>query len=74
MRLTRIRGSRRPRFGGFWRDNSRFFHKGTSGQWREALSPESLALYDEVKPQRVSPELGEWLEKGSLVCGDPKEL
>ncbi len=59
---------------GFWRDNSRFFHKGTSGQWREALSPESLALYDEVKPQRVSPELGEWLEKGSLVCGDPKEL
>ena len=57
---------------GLWKDNSRFFNKGTSGQWRDALSRESLAAYDAVRRERVPPQLGEWLEKGSLVCGDPK--
>jgi hypothetical protein len=32
-----------------WKDNSRFFNKGSSGQWQGVLSEESLALLDEVK-------------------------
>ncbi len=59
---------------GLWKDTSRFFHKGTTGQWQGALNEESLALYREVKRDRLSPEAGEWLEKGTLACGDPKDL
>ena len=57
---------------GLWKDTSRFFHKGTTGQWQDALSERSLALYGEVKRDRLPPEAGEWLEKGTRVCGDPK--
>ncbi|MBW2282686.1 MAG: sulfotransferase domain-containing protein [Deltaproteobacteria bacterium] len=59
---------------GLWKDTSRFFNKGTSGQWQDTLSAGSLAAYDAVRSERVSQELGEWLEQGSLVCGDPKQL
>jgi hypothetical protein len=31
-----------------WKDNSQFFNKGRSGQWRDVLSQESLALLDAV--------------------------
>ncbi len=57
-----------------WRDNRRFFNKGKTGQWRDALSEESLSLSEEVKADRVPPALGEWLEKGTQATGDPKTL
>ncbi len=59
---------------GLWKDTSRFFHKGTTGQWRDVLNQQSRALYQEVKRDRLSPEAGEWLEKGTLACGDPKQI
>ena len=60
---------------GIWKDNAKFFNKGTSGQWRGALSAESLALYEKVKAERMSAQLGDWLERGSAACGDtPKNL
>jgi aryl sulfotransferase len=57
-----------------WLSNSRFFNKGTSGQWRDALTAENLALYDSLKVERMGPELTEWMEQGSRLAGDPKQL
>jgi len=50
---------------GAWHSNAQFFHKGTSGQWADVLSKESLDLYDKVKVARMGPELTEWMEQGS---------
>lgn len=49
-----------------WRDPGEFFHRGESGQWRELLSEEDLALYREILAERVEPELAHWLEHGRL--------
>ncbi len=46
-----------------WKDNSRFFNKGRSGQWREVLSDESLALLDQVT-RRFPADYIDWLFKG----------
>ncbi len=59
---------------GIWHDAKRFFNKGSSGQWVDALSSKSLARYEEVRRERVSASLGEWLERGSMACGDPRAL
>jgi aryl sulfotransferase len=59
---------------GAWQSNSQFFHKGTSGQWTDQLSTENLALYEEIKVDRMGPELTEWMEQGSHLWGDPKSL
>jgi aryl sulfotransferase len=48
---------------GAWLNNSQFFHKGTSGQWADVLSKENLDLYDQVKVDRMGPELTEWMEQ-----------
>ncbi len=47
-----------------WKDNARFFNKGTSGQWRGVLSGESLALLDEVTA-RYPADYIDWLFGGS---------
>jgi aryl sulfotransferase len=57
---------------GLWKDDSQFFNKGTSGQWQGVLSDESMALYGRVRTQKMSPDLADWLEKGSLICGYPR--
>ena len=43
-----------------WKDNSRFFNKGTSGQWYGVLSAQSLALLDQVK-SRYPADYIDWL-------------
>ena len=57
-----------------WRDNSRFFHHGTTGQWHGVLSAEDLRLFDEVMADRMEPALMRWMLNGSAVAGDPREL
>ena len=49
-----------------WRSNAQFFNRGTNGQWRDCLSPASLALYETVKHDRVTPEVARWLEQGAM--------
>lgn len=34
-----------------WRDGSKFFNRGTSGQWRDVLSHECLQLYEAAKQE-----------------------
>lgn len=41
-----------------------FFYKGTNGRWREVLSAEELALYDEAAKHVMTPECRYWLENG----------
>ena len=46
-----------------------FIYKGTNGRWQGVLSEEELALYPEAVKRTLSPEAGEWLEKGRLATG-----
>lgn len=49
-----------------WHDPGQFFHKGESGQWRELLTEDDLALYRRVMDERLEPDLAHWLEHGRL--------
>jgi len=46
-----------------WKDNSKFFNKGSSGQWQGVLSKESLALLDEVTAKYPRDYI-DWLVRG----------
>lgn len=49
--------------GPVWRDPSRFFHKGTSGQWREVLDLEAERHYWKRVGELADPELVTWLHR-----------
>lgn len=53
-----------------WRDNAGFFHAGTSGQWRSALSVDSQAAYAEFSARRAPAEMVRWLEQGAAASGE----
>ena len=57
---------------GLWKSTAGFFKTGKSGQWQGQLSEESLALYEQVKADRLPPELAAWIERGTLQSADPK--
>lgn len=52
-----------------WKDTSRFFNKGTSGQWQDILGETELALYAQAMREKLEPELAAWLENGRLASG-----
>ncbi len=54
---------------GVWKDTSRFFNRGTSGQWRDILGEEELALYRQAMTEKLEPKLANWLENGRLASG-----
>ena len=41
-----------------------FFFKGTNGRWKDVLSAEELALYEEKAAQVLTPDCRAWLEQG----------
>ena len=49
---------------GDWTDNAAFFKRARLDEWREVLSPENRALYEEIAPTRVPAPLRAWLEGG----------
>jgi len=51
-----------------WRDTSEFFHRGTSGQWREVFTEEDLARYDARVSALAPPDLAAWLHSGWLAA------
>jgi len=55
---------------GEWTSNADFFRAARMGQWREILSPENQALYEELNTRRLEPDLKDWLEKGRAAA-DP---
>src|SRR5262249_44602890 len=50
--------------------SDRFLFKGTNGRWRDVMTADDLALYDQVA-KRLTPGLARWLQSGRLVAGDP---
>jgi len=56
---------------GEWTSNRAFFAKGRLEAWREGLSPQNQALYEELAPRRAKPALRAWLEGGRRAA-DPK--
>jgi len=49
---------------GEWKRATDFFRMARMGQWREVLTPENQALYEQVTSERLEPELKRWLEFG----------
>lgn len=51
-----------------WKDASRFFNKGTSGQWREQLGEDDLRRYDaRVRELTGDDAFHDWVHNGSLA-------
>lgn len=49
---------------GFWKDETRFFHRGRGGQWLDVLGPEELSLYRNRLAAWLAPDEIRWLEEG----------
>ena len=47
---------------------ARFFYRGTNGRWRDALTDDDLAMYDEAATT-LDPTLRAWLEGGRHAIG-----
>ena len=47
-----------------WHDNRQFFHRGTTGQWRNLLGPADLERYDRRVAELASPDLAAWVHGG----------
>ncbi len=54
--------------------SKRFINKGTNERWRGILTDENLKRYEEVRDKEMEPACARWLEAGSLVSGDPKDV
>ena len=49
-----------------WQDNAQFFHRGTTGQWRELLDDEGMERYRAAVLPLAPPDLLEWVHGGVL--------
>jgi aryl sulfotransferase len=48
-----------------FRDGARtFFHKGTNGRWRDVLTEQELAMYEQTKARVLTPDCARWVELG----------
>ncbi|MBW2295222.1 MAG: sulfotransferase domain-containing protein, partial [Deltaproteobacteria bacterium] len=47
-----------------WHDTERFFHKGTSGQWRDVIPQEDEVLFQQALDALLEPEAARWLLGG----------
>lgn len=50
-----------------WHDPYKFFHRGTSGQWRDLLDPAELPRYAARAHELADPELVTWLHRGRIA-------
>lgn len=60
MRATAAMTVPRNADGSHWHDDERFFHRGTSGQWRDLLDEDDLRRYRSRVADLVSPDLAAW--------------
>jgi hypothetical protein len=49
---------------GFWQETSRFFHKGSSGQWRSFFDDDDVARYEAIVQSVAPPDLAHWMHAG----------
>lgn len=62
-----------PQARAMFRDDTRFFHRGTNGGWRDVLTEADLALYDAKVRAKFTPGLAAWLEGGRTAMRDPRD-
>ncbi len=56
-----------PLGGAFWEGGARtFMHRGTNGRWRDILSAEESAAYEQKARAELGPDCAEWLMTGAL--------
>ena len=56
-----------PLRGAFWEGGAEtFVHKGLNGRWRDTLSAEASAAYEERAQAELGPECAAWLLTGDL--------
>ncbi|MGD8420447.1 MAG: sulfotransferase domain-containing protein [Gammaproteobacteria bacterium] len=56
-----------PLGGAFWDGGAKtFIHKGTNGRWREVLSEEESAKYDQRAARELDPDCALWLATGKI--------
>jgi hypothetical protein len=49
-----------------WKSTTGFFHRGTSGQWRDVVDDAALAHYTARVRELAPPDLAAWLQRGNL--------
>ncbi|MEY2450727.1 MAG: aryl sulfotransferase [Acidimicrobiaceae bacterium] len=49
---------------GFWNETSRFFNKGSSGQWQSYFGPGDVARYEARLHELATPDLAAWMHGG----------
>lgn len=54
-----------------WVSNSSFFHRGSSGQWRDLLDEEGLERYERRVAALAPADLAQWAHKGWLEAPAP---
>lgn len=60
-----------PDGGAFWKGGAdTFLNKGTNGRWKDVLSEEELAQYDELSEKALTPDCRRWLEVGRAALED----
>jgi aryl sulfotransferase len=47
-------------------------HKGTNGRWKDVLSPQDVALADEMAEKHLSPDCAAWLRQGAMALADER--
>src|SRR5438094_276548 len=50
----------------------RFLYKGTNDRWRDVLTSDDVALYEDAAARTLTPDLKRWLERGAASGIDPK--
>ena len=66
MRASRVRDEKLRPITFFRGGAETFFYKGTNGRWREVLSEEEVALYEQAAKRELTPDCRQWLESGRL--------
>jgi aryl sulfotransferase len=65
LEMMREREGRLNEIMGAWKEGANtFFFKGTNGRWKDVLSPEELALYEQKAAQVLTRDCQAWLEQG----------
>lgn len=55
-----------------WKEGAQtFFFKGTNGRWRDVLTAEEVATYEETATSVLTPECRAWLEQGRVALRSP---
>ena len=67
----RVRADRLdPGIMGIFKEGAKtFYFKGNNGRWKDVLSAEELALYEEKAAQVLTPDCRAWLEQGRVALG-----